>query len=652
MVNQYIQKKGEYLIYKIDSPFLNIEQIFSLEPKIKNFNGQFEDFFYIYFRWSRDGIDFSEWMEIDNTKLNLFDNLSIYKYNFYLHFKIECKNDLPSPVQIEDFLIQTISKKDPKTFVPFSIKYASEKGNRFFPVSIYNATFDPYEQTEAIRLLKELSYQNNHLLGISCLYIKADSLIESKDLFLLEWGLYNYQDPVKMKVIIPDNTFGSKQINFTGFGMDWELPFEVMIDKRYFESIFGLATSPQKYDAIYIPMQDRIYQIESSMAEQSFMNEPVHFKLSLQKYNKQTNISQTEQTKEFLDNVTTGIYEMFDNDMKVEQNKVTNPQQLNDRSIYNDRRKINLANPNLVIKTEDIYNKNVLISRNNYNFTLVYDKLNSNEPVVIYNILNEEPYINQSIMFWTNFIKFEVPKRKIKQIFIEENTIKIFFNVLPQNLKVNDLLGINISTNDDLIFYGKILEVSKSKFSVVIEKNKTLYTFSQMLFPNWEDPQFLFDNVKAGKIYRRNYLSNYDIKTNIGYDISILDNSILELNLNDKIYYFKIKNNLGWTSFILQILPDFSQISLHHYKFIENDLVLQDSKILNQLDIPKYQNDNNYYIKLSPNILTNLRVFTSVLKEEDHKNILNQNLVVDAQYALLIDNANEVFNSPFVGNVK
>ena len=108
----------------------------------------------------------------------------------------------------------------------------------------------------------------------------------------------------------------------------------------------------------------------------------------------------------------------------------------------------------------------------------------------------------------------------------------------------------------------------------------------------------------------------------------------------------------NWQSFIIQILPKYSQISFHNYLIIGDEINKVNSEILDNYDVPEYDNNENYYINLSQNIMTNLRIFDSPLKEEDHIKIIPQQYIVDANRAILIDNCEGVFNSPFVGNVK
>lgn len=663
-MEQTFLKKSDFIVFKIDKPFLNLSKISKIETIFEG-SVDLADKTAVYFRWSRDGFDFSEWIPL--TDYNIFDYLKIYSYKLvYFHIKIELKENLSAPIILKDVNIVCSSKENPKTFVPFSIKHSAEVGNRFVPISGYEASYNPYDQVEAIRLFKELSYQNNLLFGIETMYIKADPIAESKDLFLLEWGLLNHRDPISMKVVVEGNNFNDNKLNFNGFGIDWEMPFEIILDKRYFESNFGLGEAPQKFDAIYIPMQDRLYQVESSELVRDFMLEPTHFKLSLQKYSSQSMVMQSHEVKDFIGGISTGIYDLFDNDMKNEELKLTNPMQLSPKTKYQDVR-IPILDANLFTKNEILDVRSLTVSNSNYNFTSLFSIKRTYEKAISYEIKNKEEYPNQCIMFLTKSVEQVSQTKKIKSISVVGGSVFIQFNVLPQDVTIGDYMGIlknNYVTNneggisvekntEDVVYYAKVVDVSKAKFFVELELDMELLdNYTSKHFPEWSNSVWLFDNCKGGLVFKNNFISNIN-KDFIGYEINMINHSILELTLNDRRLFFKAKRDISnWQSFIIQILPKYSQISFHNYLIIGDDINKVNSEILDNCDVPEYDNNENYYINLSQNIMTNLRIFDSPLKEEDHKKIIPQQYIVDANRAILIDNCEGVFNSPFVGNVK
>ena len=68
------------------------------------------------------------------------------------------------------------------------------------------------------------------------------------------------------------------------------MPFEIHIDKRTFEYVFGHGTGPQKEDTIYFSINDRMYDVQSSTLFRDFMAVPIYWKLSLIKHENKSHI--------------------------------------------------------------------------------------------------------------------------------------------------------------------------------------------------------------------------------------------------------------------------------------------------------------------------------------------------------------------------
>ena len=73
------------------------------------------------------------------------------------------------------------------------------------------------------------------------------------------------------------------------------------------------------------------------------------------------------------------------------------------------------------------------------------------------------------------------------------------------------------------------------------------------------------------------------------------------------------------------------------------------SVIENDYDSPYYGTNNfAYRTRSSPVWVTNYRLFKNMIAEEKQSAILNQNIVDDAQLALIVDNAKPILKLPLV----
>ena len=62
--------------------------------------------------------------------------------------------------------------------------------------------------------------------------------------------------------------------------------------------------------------------------------------------------------------------------------------------------------------------------------------------------------------------------------------------------------------------------------------------------------------------------------------------------------------------------------------------------------------EKNFQVLASNSELTNIRLFTETSEIEKQSNILNQNIVIDSQNALIIDNALPHLRLPFIAQSK
>ena len=126
----------------------------------------------------------------------------------------------------------------------------------------------------------------NKVFGLEANYYSVQPQGRGKDVILREYTLFNVVDEKCVKILVPQNQFPDNKINFDPFGLQFEDVFEVQMDKRYFESIFGRGSQPRKRDIIYFPLTNRIYEINSTYLFRDFMQAPVYFKMELKKYSK------------------------------------------------------------------------------------------------------------------------------------------------------------------------------------------------------------------------------------------------------------------------------------------------------------------------------------------------------------------------------
>lgn len=608
------------------------------------------------FRWGIDNITFSNW--IDLSLINLNSNLEFGEDSmFWIQFKLELLED--GITEIEYFQLKgEYHNTILDNFCPFPLAYGRNSERNYYPDKEITFKWNPYKFQKAIKLNKDLSYIINQMHGIDVQYFKADPQLRSKNIILMEWGLLKYRESCEFKIIVPRNTFPDNKFNFNAFGLDLEVPFEIHIDKRYFEKYFGNGTGPQKNDAIYVPMNDRMYIIESSTLHRTFMNEPIYWKVNLKKHTRNISVIENDIVKQQMDELTTGFEELFKEDNLNLQLDIINPQQTNDKTINKDVIREYINNMNSFIIQYNLDNYNNTIAQYLYDMNNAFVSLNSlYETGVRYKYINSfKNTENRVYTSWFNINDLRSINRNITQVqFINSNEIRFDFQYKIPNVKEHQILKINDKTNPNFFLYG----IVKSLYNGSVNKYVTIICDDSILeYANSINSQWINSINLSGELgFRRNLLYGYDEDTKKGLQLDIFDN-FLRIVRNDvyTLIPIDIEYNI-WYGIVINILNQYGQISVNIY---ERKNTSERSNILNEIfeyninNVDKIDISSNTKFQLltSPIKITNIRLLSDQLEKEKHNIFLNMNIIKDAHKGLIIDNAIPRLNNPYIGNVK
>lgn len=166
-----------------------------------------------------------------------------------------------------------------------------------------------------------------------------------------------------------------------------------------------------------------------------------------------------------------------------------------------------------------------------------------------------------------------------------------------------------------------------------------------LAFSFWFSPVFdTLDNTKYTIINGESF--------GVGLTIRI-SSTKLELMVNNQVHTFLHGMILGsheWYGVVINLSNDFLEIGAHIYYLNDqlnynrpqdgdNNLELQFSEVRPVTQKFIWDLDKGYQLRGGQLKMTNIRIWKKLIEEEQHSNILNQSLVRDAQYALVIDNA-------------
>ena len=300
------------------------------------------------FRYSKDGISWSLWIDfspsetspnIPNIRSLTFD--PSIEYYFEVKYLVKTypniSPELPDGSPIDPFIVIKsldiiINYQSIDPYAGFDIRPVNSLCSDEFstiPVLFQNKnyTFNPYAVNRGIALYQDLSNMVNNLFGHDVSYWRSVPQSRSRDVVFKEYTIYHVEPEKCLKVLVPNNEFPDSKVNFGPFGIDFEQPFEIHVDRKYWESFFGKNTMPQKRDVIYFHINNRIFEIQSSYVYRDFMQQPLYFKVSLIKYQPKSDTYIPTEDQLILDEITLSTEDLFGDEMKSEIEKITKPQQ-------------------------------------------------------------------------------------------------------------------------------------------------------------------------------------------------------------------------------------------------------------------------------------------------------------------------------------
>jgi hypothetical protein len=717
---------GNYRIISWSEPFKKVEQF---RGWIIDTTGEEppQIFLKLEYRWSINGSNWSLWSLL--TTQSVQSIVLDPNNSFYVEVRITAWSDeeasptyppgttLSPPILLNDFELdlkyQVLDPRDSMS-VPSPI---CGKELTDYPIvfSDCDFTFKPYDVNRAINLYQDLSKVVNNLFGHESVYYSVQPQGRGKDVLIKEYTLFDVVDEKCVKIMVPNNTFPDAQIKFDTYGLNFVQPFEVHIDRKYFESIFGKGAQPRKRDIIYFPITNRIYQIDSMYVFRDVNNYPVYFKIQLVKYEFKQNTKFLDPTAEQgLKDYTVNTKDLFGDEVQAEEIDITKPQQY---AITSQRREEDpireYISKGLPIMEYDLNNNWTIVFNNYYDLDRLFIEdsalLDVTSPTVP---LPEEkdairwkarPVLGadeeRAFTCWfkiKNYLDKSklVPKAAPKLALSIDNigTGEITYSTYPIVHKFTKGLNPNgyISVLGDSVRSGgfEIIEiVDQYKFKVKdsgasapINTNgwKVQKAQSRTLFDGYYNGNgILLDFIWSGS-NGTNPVTNEYLQTG-SFRIKINDleiSSPFGINHQSTIGTF-IPNTDDWFGFVFNFSNIFRQYALRVWKLTydpdnpatqtsELSMVHSAEGITTKaytFDIQEsietdydsvYYGTNNYSYKTksSPLYVTNYRLFNQMIGDEKQSTMLNQNIVDDARFAIIIDNAKPVLKLPKVARTR
>jgi hypothetical protein len=726
---------GNYRVLSWDQPFLGVIRyngwllstgsVFNNGPSI-NPNDVAIDF-----RYSIDGESWSLWTTVgtaldnfSNTESDIFTISLNPADKFYPEFRFTSvlvnpdgtliyETDEPVDPNVVitnfdldlDFDFDYLNNLPSNRIIKPAIRCSDEFTNRPVVFSDCRFTFNPYAVNRALNLYQDLSKIVNKLFGLEVNYYSIQPQARGKDVVLKEYTLFNVVSEKCVKVLVNNNQFPDNKINYDPFGLQFDEPFEIQIDRKYFEEMFGFGSQPRKRDIIYFPLTNRIYEINSTYLFRDFMNAPVYFKIELKKYQPKSNtFFQDPAYQEELEGISINTQDLFGAEITREEEKITKPQQYGMSTYVRSQDPIrSYIYSNLPVIGYDLNNNWTIVLNNYYDLESAFvddseftDDPFKNRNAIRYKIRPKAELKSELALssWWSLRNAYDNTKLKrigypVISISVQSyNDGTVTYSSYPNRHNLSEWTSYADNPEGYVAIKGDSAHSGGYKVLSVIDD----YTFVTQNNSTWFDPGVTV--WKMQKAQSRNFLSglymeNLDYK---GMRFDLIHSGSIEQEATNFIqqgsFYVRL-NDLEinsplqftveydkWYAFVFNFSNKYKQVSItawqmsydpvnpsaqstslikvHEYVQSLDSAVLFDAPeapVVDPSNVFYGTDQNSYKVFTSPLYLSNLRLFKNMIDIDNQSTVLNQNIVRDEQLAHIIDNAKPLLNVPkFVRN--
>jgi len=648
-------------------------------------------------RYSRNKLDWSLWYAISPSDLGeaddiIFDDCTDYYFEVRYEYDDTTTNELDNTLEINEIKLRFSQASDVENTYSPVLQSSDEKAKAF--IANTNPEFKPYEVDSAVGMFKELSFYTNTMFGHEVVYFRTVPESDSGDFIFKEWTLFKNVDRKCLKVLVPGNNFPSNDPKFGQFGLDFEMPFEIHVDNMYFKSIFGSTATPRHRDFLYFPLINRMYEIQGSYLHRGFMMEPTYWKITLKKYQPNIDMLLTDDSRNFLDNVVQSAEDLFGAEVERDIEDATMPDQYSTISQRFDPSR-NAIHPDLRLRSLK-YNFNHASLIDSY-----YDLGAINPVNATYKFTNDSPAVSNSInlenlpsindgdqssynvalayqgsdlyTLWRNnaIVTSDKNVRGTLSKFIR---VRAPFDTLPNHdgqsesgryIRIeayNDLsfnkqknLMTDVDGTDDIVTF-KIREAS------VVYNAKPTFNTSDVCNLSFTS---LFNlNISSEVVH---FINGYDNETDSGIKISgeFVKNSgsatdgtfaiTVTINGVDQVHNIPVINTGEWYSLVVCLSNEFNQSGVYLYSILEDPADMHNhtdfAKVYesqSSFTTSEFNLEGRYYLPSSDMLVANIRLFNTMIKEEDHDFILSQQYIKDESKLILIDNCKPQLDLPYI----
>lgn len=643
-INKSFSKLGSTILFTIEEAFEGIESIVSFNDSVSglsNISRISREFAVTYDDKnkeegsSKEDRQWSLWYAVDESNLNA--NIDFSKEKFWLKFRYTVTEKFDSnPINISEIELSFTLKEGETSPLEEEEEFNIENAIDFNK----DANIEFHKLGESyIQLHNNMNNFLNREYGVEVLYFRTEPDLDTVDVFLNEYSLYNVANPggTCVKVVVPDNIIPEPKHEYDEWGINFDA-FEISISKDYFEEKFGVGKKPRNEDFMYFPFLNRMYYVSSNYLGHGVQESANFYVLSLKKYDDNTSVIKDEETKELLEEHMVSHEDIFGEKEQQEKEDIINDQQNSMKTIADDIVR-ELIHEEMVIKDDCVFNNGSILLKNYYDMGAIrFDEI-AVRYKLSHNLLEGESWSNAQ---WINIPEVDPPEISLNIVDYERidfNTIKVTFD--------KEIKKVKLKSYDSIVRGMDVYDI------INVIDDKTIHINSR------ED----LDPMKLDNYFRsRKHNLHYTLSDDITFSINIYDRRKLRIRLNNTLYDF---DNLGldtdtWYAPIINISNAHGFIGIYFWQIEQRGIGDPEKNSTRLINIYKKEisvekdciiipKGSIPFISGSDCLMSNIRILKQAVDHEFQSYFIGTRNIKRASLAFVVDDAEPVMNIGVAG---
>lgn len=511
--------------------------------------------------------------------------------------------------------------------------------------------FNPNAALSAVNTFLALNKVANKMFGLDARWFRAVPQQRGQDVMFKEYTLSNVaDDPVCLKVLLPDGQFPDSKYSYDLMGLEYEIPLTVHIDKKYWEEMAGFGTAPQKKDIVYLPLPNKLYQVESSFLNRGFMEQETTWVINLRKYQQEASRRESDDLIDTIDQYTVGEQEIFGDLQEKEADKITNPKQFSQfNSTERDQYKV--LDDDLIIISQNIEFYGIVAAESFYDMSTsgVYVGVSYNGED---NLVADS---DRAITAWIRHKTFTDKSYSVVSI-VADDTITV-----PANYKIKAGTARRfeigetfvISNGGALNFFAEIVDDAEAADGTYYCKiDDDVVDYLANIKSDWT-------TAKGYKLTVSEPVSilNGINSTDTGFRVRIYAKQFVKINYGTQSRVISLTDKLEeeeWYGIVVNIGNTWGQYNVYVWEEYPGNRT-EKIRIKDYKTLPLTMEQTlveKYTINKSDSYITNIRLFNTTIEEEKMAPELLSYFSKDADQALILDNADPRKKMPYVSKQK